>query len=155
MISPEVLRRYPFFCCHNEEQLKKLAMTAEEVSFGEGEIIFKEGQPADNLFLLTSGSIELFYEVVDDDDHERRRIFSVGNINAGEPFGLSSVIENPELTATAKMSKAGKAIKIDAAKLCALCDSDPQMGYDMMRQIARATMKRLELTRIHLAAARG
>ena len=155
MISPEVLRRYPFFCCLNEEQIKKVAMIADEISIREGEIIFKEGQPADSLFLLVSGSIELFYEVVDDDNHEERRIFSVGNINAGEPFGLSSVVENPDLTATAKMRKAGKAIKIDAAKLCALCEGDPKMGYDLMRQIARATMKRLELTRIHLAAARG
>jgi hypothetical protein len=43
MISPELLRRYPFFGLLTEAQLKAIAMIAQETNFTDGTQIFKEG----------------------------------------------------------------------------------------------------------------
>jgi len=156
MISPELLRRYPFFGKLDGAQLKKIAMMAEEVDLDGGEIVFESGEPAAALYLLIAGSLELYYEVQDEHDPSLHKEFLVGEINPGEPFGLSAAIEQQRtLTATAKVTKAGKAIKIDAAELCDLCDADPQMAYVLMSQIAKATMERLGFVRVQLAAARN
>ena len=155
MISPELLRRFPFFGVLTEEQSKKVAMIAEEVTLDGGEIVFKSGEPAEAFYLLMEGALELYYEVVDERNPESRKEFMVGEINPGEPFGLSAVIEPRLLSATAKVTSVGKAIKIDAAKLCDMCDADPKMAYGLMSQIAKATMERLGYARTQLAAARS
>ena len=49
MISPEVLRRYPFFGFLKDDQFKKVAMLAEEVSWKAGTKIFKAGEKTDAL----------------------------------------------------------------------------------------------------------
>lgn len=155
MISPEFLRRYPFFALLTDEQLREVAMITEKVALEEGAVVFEDGQPANDFYILISGAIELFYVVVNERNSSLRKEFTVGEINPGEPFGLSSVIEQPVLTATAKVTEAGDALRIDALKLCALCELHPRLGYGLMRQVAKAMMNRLELTRIHLAAARA
>ena len=47
MISPELLRKYPFFGSLDDSQLRELAMLAEEETYKSGEVIFQEGGPAD------------------------------------------------------------------------------------------------------------
>ena len=80
MISPEVLRRYPFFCCLNEEQQRAIALVTEEMRVDVGKELFVEGQPVEALYLLVEGSVDLYYAasgdpkdqlLVGDDDHDR------------------------------------------------------------------------------------
>ena len=61
MISPELLKRYPLFGSLSDEHLKSLASIAEEQSWEAGETIFEIGLPAENLYLLMEGSVDLFY----------------------------------------------------------------------------------------------
>ena len=46
MVSPELLRRYPFFGFLDATQLKAMAMIAEEVEPQTGEDLFETDQPA-------------------------------------------------------------------------------------------------------------
>ncbi len=61
MISPEILRRYPFFSFLTDAQRKALAMIAEEAACEAGAVIFEEGDPASDLYLLLDGSIDLYF----------------------------------------------------------------------------------------------
>ena len=125
-----------------------------ELTGEKGEIIFRTGELGEYLYILTEGSVELIYIAKDDRDPEIEKEILVGEIRPGEPFGISSFIEPHILTATAKVTCAGKAIKITAEKLHALCENDPQMAYGLMSRIAEATLERLGYTRIQLAAAK-
>ncbi len=62
MVSPELLRRYPFFGVLNSEQLKSIAMIADEISIAAGTKLFEECQQADTFYLLIEGSVELSYK---------------------------------------------------------------------------------------------
>lgn len=153
MISPEVLRRYPFFSFMNHDQLREVAMITDQVNATEGEVLFNIGQEADALYLLMKGSVHLHYIVTDTHDPELRKDFLVGNINPGEVLGISAVIDPHQLTSTAVANDSSQLLKIDAAALRALCDRDAALAYGLQRQIAKATMERLHATRIQLAAA--
>ena len=71
MISIEVLRRYPFFGRLGFEQLKALAMLAEEFSLKDGQVVIEEGKPADALFFLHAA--KLGDRMNDQDRREKKR----------------------------------------------------------------------------------
>lgn len=150
MISPEILRRYPFFCCLNQDQQKAIAMVSEEMHADAGTVLFKEGQPVPALFLLMEGNVDLYYTASGDPKDQ----FLVGEVNIGEAFGISALIEPYTLTATAQVTSPSRILKIDAFALRALCEVDPRMGYALMRQVAQISIERLHFARVELAAAR-
>ena len=153
MVSPELLRRYPFFGIFDSEQLNKIAMVSDEVTIPAGTKLFEECSQADELYLLIDGSVDLSYKSEEDFHPKTKKVFPVGEINPEEVFGISSVLEPYEYNATALVSKESKVIKIDAASLRNAMKDDAKFGYAMMHQIAKATMERLSYTRVQLAAA--
>lgn len=150
MVSPELLRRYPFFCYLDEAQQTAIALIGEEATYAPGETIFEEGQPADTLYLLLEGCVDLYYTASGDSKDQ----MLVTEINPGEPFSISALIEPHLLTATAKAPTLSRVLQIQGKGLRALCEVDPKMGYTLMRQAAKAAMDRLHFTRVQLAAAR-
>jgi CRP-like cAMP-binding protein len=153
MISPELLRRYPFFGPLNEKQRKAIAMVADEIQMKEKQVVFEECQAADALYLLIEGDIDLTYKSEEKFHPKKTKVFSVGEINPQEVFAISALIEPYEYNATATVTKDGRAIKIDAKALRELIEQDVQLGYILMHQIAKTAMERLAYTRVQLAAA--
>jgi len=151
MISPELLRRYPFFGPLNDAQLKAIAMIADEVTIEAGVTLFNEKEPAEAMYLLKEGSIDLFYTV--EEDPEFRKEFPVGEINPGEPFGISSIIDPYILTSTARAASSSKLVRIAANPLRALCEVNNELALIFLRQVAKVALERLEATRVQLAAA--
>jgi CRP-like cAMP-binding protein len=153
MISTELLRHYPFFGSLNDDQLRAIAMIAEEVTLENGETLFQEGQPADALYFLEEGCIDLYYTVVESPSLGFQEGIPVGEINPGEAFSISALIEPHILTSTARASKPGRMIKIDAKALLQLFKTDQRLAYLMTQQAAKAVFERLHTTRVQLAAA--
>ena len=153
MISPEVLRRYPFFNFMDHDQLRRVAMITEEITVDEGETLFEIGDMAGALYFLQEGSIDLQYVVVDELKTGKRMEFHIGHIDPGEVLGISALIEPHELTATAVADVPGKLLKIDATELRALGQEDHALAYGLQRKIVRAAMSRLHDTRLELLAA--
>jgi CRP-like cAMP-binding protein len=153
MISPEVLRRYPFFGFLQDDQLSKVAMLAEEVAWETGEKVFEVGGKADCIFLLTEGDVDLRYFVEDAKVSRKSKDFSVGEVNPGEPFGLSALMGTEEFTANAVASVDSKGIKVDSGKLIELAEADPALGYGLMLQVAKSAFERLDHVRVQWVAA--
>jgi CRP-like cAMP-binding protein len=153
MISPEFFRRFSFFSFMNDAQLKALAMISEEVTLEINETILEAGQKANLLYILIDGSVSNYCVVSDSNYQGYYKEFFVTEINPGEIFGFSALIEPYEYTATARVSKPGRAIKINARPLRALCEADALLGYNLMREMTRVAVDRLNDTHILLAAA--
>jgi CRP/FNR family transcriptional regulator, cyclic AMP receptor protein len=150
MISPETLRRYPFFASLNEDQQKAIAMVTEELRVDPGKELFSEGEPVPALYLLEEGSVDLLYAA----SGEPKDQLLVGEINPGEPFAISAMIEPYTFTATARVAAPSRVLRIDARALRALCEVDCRMGYAIMRQLAAMALERLHFARVQLATAR-
>jgi CRP-like cAMP-binding protein len=153
MISPELLRRYSFFGKLPENDLYEIAMIADEFSADAGVTLFEEHQPAEALFLLLEGSVDLYYKSEEEYHPKAKKEFLVGEINPGEIFSISSLIDPFILNASARTAKPSRFIKIDAIALRKMSDENHQMGCIIMHQIAKALMERLAYTRVQLAAA--
>jgi CRP-like cAMP-binding protein len=153
MISPELLRRYPFFSAFSEPQLKAFSMIAEEERVSKGTVICEEGHTAKAFYLLIDGNVSLFYKSEEEFRPQTRRDFLVGEINPGEIFAISTLIEPYKYTATVKAEKDCHLVRFDSAGINELIAKDPQIYCMLMREVAKAAMERLAYARIQLAAA--
>jgi CRP-like cAMP-binding protein len=153
MVSPEMLRRYPFFSFMNHVQLHEVAMITEEKSVDAGVVLFKSGEDANYLYLLREGGVELHLTVTDERGMEEQQDYLVGMINPGDMFGISALIRPFKYTTGALISDASQILEIDAEQLRALCDKDKDLAAEWQRHIAEVTLERLNYTRIQLLAA--
>ena len=153
MISPELLRRYPFFSSLSEVQLAEIAMISEEVDCKNGETLLIENQPANTLYLLINGSVDLIIKSEEEYHPSQHKEFTVGEINPGEIFGISAMAETLSYDATAKTSRDSQVIKIDAEALRALMKDDVVLANHLLEQTIQGLMERLRSTRVQLAAA--
>ena len=155
MISPEILRRYPFWGFLDSSQLTAVAMITEEVTIDANQRILEAGAPAQALYFLVDGGTELYHVVADPVRPELCREFYVGDIDPGEVFGISALIEPYRYTGTIRTTTRCRVLKIDGDALRGLITQDLKLASGLMYQTARAAMERLNATRIQLVAARA
>lgn len=154
MVSIELLRRYPFFGFLTVAQLREVAMIAEEIELARGETLFSIGDPAESLYFLLSGAMELHYVVIDEHLPQLRKDFMVGTINPGEVLGISAILQpDSTMTATVLATTDSALLAMNGEDLLDLCSADTELAYGLVYQIAKATMERLGSTRVLLAAA--
>jgi len=153
MISIELLRRYPFFGRLEYEQLKALAMIAEEIKLENGQVVIKEGKPADALYFLVEGSVVLYHPIGSPQTEGGSSEVPVCEINPGEPFSISALIEPHVLTSTARSSGVSRVIRLMVEDLKTAFARDARLECMMIRCVAEAAMGRLNSTRVQLAAA--
>lgn len=153
MISPEILYRYPFFGGLDDAHIKAIASIAQEEFLASGVTIFHEGQRAESLYFLVHGCVVLYYTGGGTILEKIPEGIPVGDINPGEPFSISALIEPYVLTSTARATKPCRVIKIGAEALKTIFKKDPQLAYILTLKAAKAAVERLYTTRMQLAAA--
>jgi CRP-like cAMP-binding protein len=155
MISPELLRRFPFFGFMDDKQLKAVAMIADEKKYNHGEDVVAYNTPASKLFFLIEGTASYYYVVTSEHDPYYKQEYFISDFNPGEIFGISALIEPFVFTASVRAEKSCRLIEIDASALRALCEVDMQLSCGLMRAVAKAAMERLQHTRVQLIAAKA
>jgi len=152
MISPELLRRYPFFGIFSDSHLKELAMVSEEISAEPNSILFKKGDPAQALYVLVEGEVDLIDYLTSEVDPTYCKEFLAGEMEPGSVLAISALVEPYKLTATAKITQKSRLIAIDGKELKRLADEDITLGYSLMRQVAKVAIERMVNSRTLLAA---
>ena len=152
MVSPELLRRYPFFTSLHDNQLKAIALIAEEKTYPKDTVLIKENTPASKLVLLIEGDVDLIFSGGGEGAVSNAL---VGSIAPGEVYGVSALIEPFTFISSARANVPVKVVEVDGSALRALMDADPKLGSALMRNIAIAVLERLKYTQVELAAARA
>jgi len=154
MVSAKNLRLYSFFDFMGDEELEAVSNIAIENEYQKGELIVEAGQPAENFYFLAEGNLAYYYVVTIGNDPYYKKEYHISDINSGEIFGISALIEPYRYTATLRVDSPSRVISIVARDLRALCEADPNLAYGLMQAVAKAAIERLETTRIQLIAAR-
>lgn len=152
MISPEFIRRYPFFAMLNDDQVRAVAMIAVEKVYPKGSLLVKENAPATKLIILVEGDVDLIYSGGGEGAIANAL---VGSIAPGEMLGVSSLIEPYTYISSARANGTVKVVEIDGVTLRAAMQADNQLGYALMCNVAAAVLERLKYTQVELAAARA
>ncbi|HEX8919068.1 MAG TPA: ATP-binding protein, partial [Chloroflexota bacterium] len=117
MTLPDELRQTFLFERLNDEQLEELAAAGTEVSAAENEILFREGEPADFLWMLLDGELELSRHIHGQKlklmTTDRKGIYAGGFRAYGEGLGAA-------YRATIRATKKSRLFRLSASELARL-----------------------------------
>lgn len=145
MIATECLRRFHVLSGIGDNNLHKVAMIARERRVAADTVVFRSGQRAAWLYLLSSGEVDIRVGL---DNGER---VVVDTILPGNLIGWSAFLSPRDYHFDGVAHRNSALIEIDAYRLRQLVDHDHEFGYRLMRGVAGEMIDRMQATRAHLA----
>ena len=128
------------------KHLEVLAEGAKEATLRPGQVLFREGEPANRFYLIQSGRIAL-------EAHEPANATAlVQNVGPGDVVGWSWLFPPFVWHFQACALEPTKVILLDGAHLLAAAERDHDFGYELLRRIAQVVIHRLQMTRKRLLA---
>lgn len=134
------LTKFPLFAGMNRGQLALLAGCAMTAQFKKGEVIFREGDVADRLYLIETGKVSLDSS---SGVHDPR-------------LGWSWMFPPQTRTYTAQAVEPIRAIFFDGIVLRECCENNHSLGYELLKRMSfmmyqrlRAVQNRMLTTRNH------
>jgi CRP-like cAMP-binding protein len=126
----EVLRNIPMFSNVDPTQLKLLAFTSQRLTFGAGQDLFRLGDMGDCAYIIISGEADV---LVDKDGTE----VAVAKAGKNELIGEIAILCNVPRTATIRAATELTALKIPKDLFFRLIAEFPDMGVQVMAELAR------------------
>jgi CRP/FNR family cyclic AMP-dependent transcriptional regulator len=153
MISPELIRRYPFFAGLSHEHITTLAKVAEELNVEVGHYFFHEGDELTHFYIVLEGAVAIVIEVpARDVEHKLAEQFSgelrtreevLSAIGPGEVFGWSALVPPHQAMSSGKATTPCRGVAFDAKQLFKIFETDCGFGYIMMQKMAQVVRDRL------------
>jgi CRP/FNR family transcriptional regulator, cyclic AMP receptor protein len=134
----------PTFAGLAPRHLELIAGCGGNARFAPGDSLFRAGEPADRFFLIRHGAVALELAVP---EHEP---IIVETLQDGELVGWSWLFEPHRWMFDAHVVEPLSAISFDGACLRGKCESDHELGYQLMRRFAAVLVKRLQATRLQV-----
>jgi CRP-like cAMP-binding protein len=123
-MNPKDLKKIPLFSDASDEELKPVAVFAEERSFDKGDVLMKEEGYSNDLFAIADGKVEV-----------TRGGKKVAELGKGDVFGEAGLLEDVQRNATVTGKSKGKLIKLGLFELKRLRRSAPRL-YQRIEQLA-------------------
>ena len=142
----KILDEHPMFRGMKEPHLRTIVESATVVRFEPGDVIFEEGEPAHRFYLIRTGKVAL--QLVS----YRIEPFTLMTLEEGDIIGWSWLFPPYRWKFTAKALGVIRAISIDGRAVCARCDEDHDLGYELMKRFAQIIENRVEALSVHLVA---
>lgn len=139
-----IVKEHPFFAGVDEAFCNTVCGCAKNVRFEAGEYLFHEGEPADWFYLLRHGRVALQLTA------PGRGAVTFQTVGEGEIVGVSWLIPPYRWTYDAKAIELTRAIAMDATCLRQKCESDHDLGYEMMKRFMPILIQRLQATRLQI-----
>lgn len=146
MISPEILRRYNLFAGVPSEELKEIASFSKELTLEADTYLFQEGDPAEELYLIISGGVDLQLAI----HKTNTQSADIEMIVPGEMLGWSALIEPHIYNLSAVTTTTTRVVEVNGEQLRDFLATHPEWGYAILLRIARIIGDRLSKTRLRL-----
>jgi CRP/FNR family cyclic AMP-dependent transcriptional regulator len=132
----------PFLTGMSDRHIRILASAACRTRFGEGQVIFHQGETANRFYLIEEGVIELEATL---EPGERRIV--AGAITPGGVLGWSWLFAPYKWQFTARALNQTTAIFFYGTILREHCETDPSLGFELFKRMAPEMIKRLQSAR--------
>jgi len=140
-----LLEGIEFFALLQEEDRQALADVVDAISLKTGETLFNAGEPGESLFVVRSGSVELFIK----DTVGQKIVLTISE--AGDLFGELSLLDSGPRTATAVALSDTELLMLDRDDLLLLFQKRPDAALNMLAAMSTMTRKADELLRTRVS----
>jgi CRP-like cAMP-binding protein len=142
----EAITQHAFFHGMKPAHLALLTDGAKAVQFKTGDVLFREGDPANQFYLIESGKIA-------PEAHEPANgTMLVQTLGAGEVLGWSWLFPPFVWHFQARALEPASAIVLSGAHVLVAAERDHDFGYEMLKRVAHVVIHRLQATRKQLLA---
>jgi len=135
------LAQHPFLEGLERKYLQALAGIASPRNFKALQLVFDEGDDANEFYLIESGRMAIEMHLVGVDS------LQIQTIGPGEVLGWSWLLPPYHWHFAARAVEPTTAIALDGRKLRARCEENHDLGYEIMKRFALVVVHRLEATR--------
>ncbi|HUG64825.1 MAG TPA: patatin-like phospholipase family protein [Gaiellaceae bacterium] len=125
----ELLANVPLLSGADEQTLAELAQCLRPVEVRAGDIVIRQGDPADRMYLVRSGRLRV---LVDQEDGLR----IVRELGAGAAIGELALLTGAPRSATVQAVRDGELLELDADVFHALLHRDPGLAAAVARTLA-------------------
>jgi CRP/FNR family cyclic AMP-dependent transcriptional regulator len=146
--KPELLgdlRAVPWLMELTSQSLEQLARIAFIRTLDSGEILFREGEREDNLYIIMEGELALESYVP---SRGNLHIFTAGALDVLGWSSLTPIVR--QRVATATTCSRVRLLGFNSKELEAYCQTDHSAGYIIMRRLANVVATHLLTTRLQL-----
>jgi CRP-like cAMP-binding protein len=139
-----LISQHPFLADLSPHHLRLLSDCAMSAHFTAGELIFKEGDPANGFYLIQKGRVALECYAKQPGETLIQLLYS------GDVLGWSWLFPPYCWHFNARALEPTEAIFIYASPLREECESDHELGYELFKRMAEVMLARLQATRRQL-----
>lgn len=139
-----VIREHPFFTGLEERHIQFIVSCASSTRFKAGELILRAGDPADTFYLVREGLVAVEFVI------PHRGPVTVATVGKGEVLGWSWLIAPNRWRFNARALQPTRALGFDGRCFRNKCETDHDLGYEIMKRFAQIVSERLEATRVQL-----
>lgn len=129
MVDITDLKKINFVKDLPDEILEKICTVAQLETFDEEAILIRQDQAQHLIFMLVSGKIFLNCRA------GSGQAYTLDEMNPGQTFGVSSLLENSPATYTAICVEDSTLITIATDQLLRLFESDYAIGFQVMQRV--------------------
>ena len=124
------------------QELLDISNVCQKISYKNGESIFKARSPAEYLYIVSEGAVELRFTVT---LYQTSQEITIDRISKGEVFGWSALAKSHTYSLSAFVVKDSNLLRIKEKDLLKLCTATHHLGYILMKNIAEIISERFEL----------
>ena len=134
-----LLKQADIFFNFGQTQLELVAQLCQERSFSTGDFVFYEHTNSDELYIITQGEIHILINpsVVSNNPGNSAELTTIATLRRGQSFGEIALVDQGLRTASARAAHANtQLLVIPSEDLHQLCQAYPQLGYQLMFNLA-------------------
>ncbi|HXX39211.1 MAG TPA: cyclic nucleotide-binding domain-containing protein [bacterium] len=139
-----ILAQHPFFQGLAPEDLQLIAGCGSNMHFDEGTYLFHEGDTSERFFLIRHGRVAV--EI----SSPGRGPLTIETLKPGDILGWSWLVPPYRKQFDARAVDAVRATSFDGACIRAKCETDPRLGYELLKRFAQIIGHRLQAARLQL-----
>ncbi len=129
-------------------QIRKVLNICQTVHFSENDIIMKEGEPGDSMYIIMRGTVEVVKGLImagigGDDVAEKNKVFTKLDASSHSVFGEIALLEELKRTPTVRALTDCVLYKIHKEDFLKLAEADYEFGYRILRNLAGIVSARL------------
>jgi CRP-like cAMP-binding protein len=120
----------------DEDLMELIKPLFERLSCQAGTIVFQQGTPADFLYFIITGKVEMSFKPYDGTP------ITVSHVEKGGLFGWSAVVGSEKYTSSAIAIEEVKAYRVRGSELRKFCREHPEAGKDILERLADGVSSR-------------
>ncbi len=148
-----VLKQADIFYELTDTQLELIAAICQERVCGKDELIFAENTPGNEMYVIMDGevAIELDPTLIGRTDVTEPQVLTV--LGRWQVFGEVALVDEGVRSASARSLRHGtRVLVIPREKLMQLCETYPQLGFRLMRNLAADLAMKIRHTDLQIRA---